>query len=163
MQHQWSVSASEAPKRRGATLGARHNAASTHPLWLILSLSLSLSLAIVLLPFLSAFPFACLSEFSFLRLCQPILPFSPFLCLSLSLDAACPKFAKIFEAPSSLFFPSTPVFQREKAVENFSSNTTPFPHNFYFPFSLAFATTRARRVPYLMPHALPWGDRRAES
>lgn len=40
-QHQWSVSASKAPKRRGATLGARHNAASTHPLSDFLSVSLS--------------------------------------------------------------------------------------------------------------------------
>lgn len=48
-QHQWSVSASKAPKRRGATLGARHNAASTHPLSDSLSLSFSFLLLLLLL------------------------------------------------------------------------------------------------------------------
>lgn len=73
-QHQWSVSASEAPKRRGATLGARHNAASTHPLWLFLSIPLS----------------HCLSLFRRLPQSLPLVSLSiEILLLSSSLPTAC--------------------------------------------------------------------------
>lgn len=159
-QHQWSVSASEAPKRRGATLGARHNAASTHPLWLFLSpsiyvyisisrsfsLSLSLSSSLCIpLPFLSvslrvsAFPFACLipgSHFFFFATIRSSL------CLFIRRARNLRK--SLRRHPPPFFFPySSPIFRREEIAENFSANVTPFSQNFYFSFCLAsFATTR---------------------
>lgn len=155
-QHQWSVSASKAPKRRGATLGARHNAASTHPLTDFLSLSCSVSPSFSLSlspPFLLFFLYLCIA----LSLC-----FSTFASLSTSL-ASSSVFANSNHLslsfrqrrarnlrkssrrhpPSSLS--SVVVFRRER-IEN-SSAVQPFPELLSLFFS-CFAMTRAGHVLY---------------
>lgn len=129
-QHQWSVSALKAPKRRGATLGARHNAANTHPLSDFLSLSSSRSLP----------PCRSIS----LRFHSSLYrrPASSVFANSYPLSSSFhqptrPKFAKIFEAPSSLFTVVCRRLSKKKNRREFSRHRGNRSRNFYFSSSLA--------------------------
>lgn len=116
-QHQWSVSASEAPKRRGATLGARHNAASTHPL-LVLSTSLSPSFSVYV-----SFCFFLSLLFGFLpRLHHRLFSFSlsPEICENLRGAIPLPSlFFFFFSLSLSFSSPSVTSFEEKESSRIF--------------------------------------------
>lgn len=138
-QHQWSVSALKAPKRRGATLGARHNAASTHPLSDFLSPPLVLYLRVVLS--------LCVS----IRLSIGVSLPSPSLTATLFLHLFTTDAPEICEnlrgaiLPLHRRLPSS--FEEKESSRILLPPRQPFPELLFLFFS-RFPMTRAGHVPY---------------
>lgn len=150
-QHQWSVSALKAPKRRGATLGARHNAASTHPLSDFLSCPLSRSLSSLSL-YLAAFPVVSLHRhLASTRLRQRRPP--SFFIFSRHRRARNLRKSWRRHPPP----PPYPLSPARRLLSSFGEKESsrillpprqPFPELLFLFFFSRFAVTRAGHVPY---------------